>query len=263
MCKDLKECIIEESRHLVKINVYRNGNQWTFSTEGKSYVAICDEEGFVDLLRKLKAKDDKEEPRSFRSETYKQIAQEIIDGTDRTIYVWNTDLNFVWGKGSAIYKQEGVKRIKKRIKERDDFMNGTDTITIKEEFKIPGTNIVLEEGDEISIVESQLDLKYCKKQLERMIQDSENEDFLLSGKVLEFSHPDNIEFTLTDMGGELDVKLQGDGRWKTEYHYSGMKNNKWVISKGTGYEELLKLLVEDDESVGGWFDLITNYKKYL
>ena len=166
--------------------------------------------------------------------------------------------------------------MKKVIRERDDFMNGTteyksdieesyypNIITIKEEFKIPGTNIVLEEGDKISIMESQLDLKYCKKQLERMIQDAEKEDLLLAGEVLEFSNPDNIKFTLRDMGGKLRVKLQGDGRWKTEYHYSEMEDNEWVITEGTGYEELLKLLVEDDESVGGWFGLITNYKKYL
>ena len=51
-------------------------------------------------------------------ETYKQIAQEIIDGKDRTIYVWNTDLNFVWGKGGVIYKQEGGKCMKKRIHKR-------------------------------------------------------------------------------------------------------------------------------------------------
>lgn len=85
--------IYHEARRLIKIEVLYNGSRgWTLTWEGKFKAIYGSVEDFAKLLRAIKAKDDATDPPSARSMTYLEIAQEIADGKDRTIWVWSNDL---------------------------------------------------------------------------------------------------------------------------------------------------------------------------
>ena len=84
--------VLNESRHLVKIEVFVSMGAFTFNFEGRAFVFRGNFEEFRRFLMAIKAKDNKEDPRSFRSETYARIATEIMDGTDSIIYAYSSDL---------------------------------------------------------------------------------------------------------------------------------------------------------------------------
>ena len=166
------------------------------------------------------------------------------------------------------------KCMKKRIKEGDDFMNGTaeyksdieksyspNIITIKEEFKIPGTNIVLEEGDRISIMESKVDLKHCADQLEKMFRSYDYDDFCIFFLDEEETR---LRFRVKSSTGSLVILLDSDGKWKIMVH--DLIGDDWttVTHRGVGYEKLIKKIAEDDEGefALGW-GCRMDYKKYL
>ena len=98
-------------RYLVRCKVYKNGNAWTMnSNKGGTRVFNGDIDAFAKFLMKIKAKDDAEDPRSYRSMTYRNMAQEIADGGDNVIYVWSNN----WpdkGKSAKVYRSEDVKRM--------------------------------------------------------------------------------------------------------------------------------------------------------
>lgn len=85
--------IYHEARRLVKVEVLYDGHRgWTLNWGHQFKVFRGDLEEFAKFLARLKAKDDKVAPASHRSLTYRQIAQEIADGTDRMIWIWDNDL---------------------------------------------------------------------------------------------------------------------------------------------------------------------------
>ena len=133
-----------------------------------------------------------------------------------------------------------------------------EQIEITEEFKIPGTNIVLEEGDKISIMESELDLKYCATQLEKMFRSYDYDDFDITIKGMK------LYFKVESSSGWLTIILNSNEEWGIEVHDRGEDGWFTVINKGVGYEELLKGIAEDDdgEFAAAWgFGM--DYKKYL
>jgi hypothetical protein len=83
-----------ESRKLIQVEVLYNGSRgWTLNWGKGSFKSIYGSvEEFATILKKLKAKDNFQDPHSFRSMTYLQIAQEIANGSDRTIWIWEKDL---------------------------------------------------------------------------------------------------------------------------------------------------------------------------
>lgn len=93
-------------RYLVKCKVYKHGNQWTLNSDkGGTRVFNGSIEGFAKFLRKIQAKDDAVDPKTFRSMTYMNIAQEIADGGDNVIYVWSN----MWpdnGKKTKVYSED-------------------------------------------------------------------------------------------------------------------------------------------------------------
>jgi len=77
-------------RYLVRIEVLFDGNsRWTMLFEQRQKIVFGDKEQFARLLRKLGASDDKFDPKSFRSMTYKNIVEEIMEGKDRIIWIWS------------------------------------------------------------------------------------------------------------------------------------------------------------------------------
>lgn len=88
--------IYHEGKKLIKVKVLFDGNRgWTLSWNNKFKSFFGSREDFAKLLQKVKAKDDAQSPKSFRSMTYLSIAQEIADGTDTTIWIWEKDLNLI------------------------------------------------------------------------------------------------------------------------------------------------------------------------
>lgn len=84
---------IEELRSLVLVNVYWNGKTgWSLSFIGGNKVFNGTGENFAKFLRKVQAKDSTH-PRSQRNKTYQEIVNDIMDGKERTIYIWSNILN--------------------------------------------------------------------------------------------------------------------------------------------------------------------------
>lgn len=82
-----------EGGKLQKVEVLYDGHRgWTLNWNNNFKVVYGSIEEFAKFLMKVQAKDNFQEPRSFRSMTYQQIAQEIANGSDRTIWVWERNL---------------------------------------------------------------------------------------------------------------------------------------------------------------------------
>ncbi len=84
----------EEDRKLKKVTVVPDkGKNWTLQWDTGFYVFYGDDiEKFSKFLMKIHAKDNKEDPRSYRSLKYLDMAKEITNGMDTTIWVWEKDL---------------------------------------------------------------------------------------------------------------------------------------------------------------------------
>lgn len=89
-----KEIFLKEAT-LVKIEVFNDGDSWSMQWPKGNFVFRGKVEEFGKFLMKLKASDDKEDPRSHRSLKYLEIAKEIQYGHDRYIWVWQHILNKV------------------------------------------------------------------------------------------------------------------------------------------------------------------------
>lgn len=85
-------------RKLLKVKVINDGGTgWVLSYRGGQKVFHGDVDEFAKFLQKIKASDNETAPRSTRNKTYKNIAQEIQTGTDRIIWVWNTNMKKIDG----------------------------------------------------------------------------------------------------------------------------------------------------------------------
>ncbi len=84
----------EEGKKLKKVIVTPDkGKNWTLQWDNGFYVFHGDNiEKFSKFLMKIHAKDNKKEPRSYRSLKYLDLAKEITNGIDTTIWVWEKDL---------------------------------------------------------------------------------------------------------------------------------------------------------------------------
>lgn len=89
---------VNEYTALLRIRVfYAGGGVYTFNIESGAkkapdqYVFRGDHDSFVRFLMGIKAKDNKTWPRSVRGERYADIADEIENGSDQIIYVWEHD----------------------------------------------------------------------------------------------------------------------------------------------------------------------------
>lgn len=87
---------LKEYTALLKIRVFHTGGAYTFNIEtgarrAKNYIFRGDHDAFVRFLMGIKAKDNKTWPRSVRGERYSDIADEIENGSDQIIYVWEHD----------------------------------------------------------------------------------------------------------------------------------------------------------------------------
>ena len=77
---------------LAKVEVFNDGNNWSMQWNGHTYTFQGTIEQFSKVLMKIKAADNYEEPRSYRSMKYVDIANEIANGQDRIIWAWEHTL---------------------------------------------------------------------------------------------------------------------------------------------------------------------------
>jgi len=83
----------DEGKKLVKVKVLFDGSRgWTLSWGNKFKTFFGSNEDFAKVLKKVKAKDNFKQPKSFRSMTYLSIVKEINSGADTTIWIWEKDL---------------------------------------------------------------------------------------------------------------------------------------------------------------------------
>ena len=78
-----------EVNRLIKVKVLYDGNKaWTLRWGKQFHVFRGSIEQFTKLLIKIKAKDTQSQPNSFRGMKYSDIANEITNGKDSEIWVW-------------------------------------------------------------------------------------------------------------------------------------------------------------------------------
>jgi hypothetical protein len=88
--------MISDSRKLKKVTVLCDGgNRWTLQWDTGFHVFMGTIEEFSKFLQRIKAKDTKKEPSSFRSMKYYDIAVELTNGIDISIWVWEKDLKVI------------------------------------------------------------------------------------------------------------------------------------------------------------------------
>lgn len=111
---------MKEYTALLRIRVFYTGGAYTFNIESgarkapNQYVFRGDHDSFVRFLMGIKAKDNKTWPRSVRGERYADIADEIENGSDQIIYVWEHDYLRYLNK-----KKES--RVRESVMDIDDF----------------------------------------------------------------------------------------------------------------------------------------------
>lgn len=82
-----------EDRKLIKVTILHDGsNAWTLQWKGGVKVVRGEREDLVRVLKRIKAKDNQGVPRSNRVLRYSDIVDEVTDGTDLTVWVWEKDL---------------------------------------------------------------------------------------------------------------------------------------------------------------------------
>jgi hypothetical protein len=177
---------------LVPVKVYNQGKFWSFNFAGGTKSFYGDFEKFRLFLKRIQAIDFDSTPKSKRQKTFDQIAQDVVSGVDNKIYVWKHILDkqdmFI-NYGEDVQDQIDIKELESDIKqleidkletedsqEKEDIQIKIDDlkdrieslkqresamkeIKIKEEFKIPGTDIILEEGDKIQIKEDNREIE--------------------------------------------------------------------------------------------------------
>jgi glutamate synthase domain-containing protein 1 len=87
--------LLEETR-LIEITVNKiSNNMYIFLFNDNFFKFVItdlnnEENELALFLKRLKAKDDSNSPRSKRFLTYKELAKEIMDGSDNIIYIWSS-----------------------------------------------------------------------------------------------------------------------------------------------------------------------------
>jgi hypothetical protein len=88
--------VIEAGKSLIKVTVLGDPLiGFSFITPRRTKVFHGDRIALAKFLQKIQAKDDETSPRSERGVTYQAMADEIIDGTDTTIWVWSTMMDLL------------------------------------------------------------------------------------------------------------------------------------------------------------------------
>jgi hypothetical protein len=106
--------IIQEYRHLEILKCYYNEpmDVFVFNCVGKKItIQYASPEQIATVFRKARVKDDSE-PRSAREKTYLEMVASVMDGTDQTNYLWNTDVNTFFTACEALIQSRIGQQVK-------------------------------------------------------------------------------------------------------------------------------------------------------
>ena len=99
----MKIVLKESPNKLIRIDVFYNDNCWVLNPKQyldgsrsieKDYIFKGDIDEFTKFLMSIRAKDTASMPASYRSKTYRQMAQDIVDRVDTEIWVWRRHWKF-------------------------------------------------------------------------------------------------------------------------------------------------------------------------
>lgn len=88
--------IFKEARHLETLKCYYNEPMdcFIFHCAGKKVtIQYASPEQIASVFRKAQVKDEETTPRSTRGKTYLEMVAAVIDGTDRTNFLWSTHVD--------------------------------------------------------------------------------------------------------------------------------------------------------------------------
>lgn len=112
---------VKEARSLIKVSVLYDGRgSYTLNYSGGVHTFTGSVEEFAKFLRRVKASDDKVDPKSNRSETYLGMAHEITSGADPIIWLWSNILSQF--KGIPIFMKDN-KMEEKSIAGKNNLTN--------------------------------------------------------------------------------------------------------------------------------------------
>lgn len=231
---------IDEAK-LVKIEVYNDGDTWTMLWKNGQYVHRGTVDSFAKLLMTLKAADDRTDPKSNRSMTYMNIAKEIQFGNDRIIWVFEhmlkrlykeSKMRNTWSEkakaetakcpdcGNKYLVQTGYcVSCKKKVADPKSEKK-KEEIEVMEDFRLPGTGIILEVGDRITVYRGEEEMRRVYKEekdpkVTKIIKDlaksygGSNED---QGKMVQLFR--GLAFSDDPEANKFMVELD---KWTTEY----------------------------------------------
>jgi hypothetical protein len=111
---NLQESKLKEIRSLVQVSIsYSDKGAFTLRWINGTKVYNGSPTGFAKFLMQIKAKDTATTPKSFRNFTYREIVQRIMDGNDKSVWVWSNILN-------KIKQSPGLTIFESNLKENVD-----------------------------------------------------------------------------------------------------------------------------------------------
>lgn len=113
--------ILIESRHLAALAcLYEPGTgTYLFSCEGRKASVRASADDIAKLFRIAHVKDEATEPASARDKTYMQMAQAVINGTDKMNYIWSSNVDaFFNGCADIVNKSKEITEGKMYILQR-------------------------------------------------------------------------------------------------------------------------------------------------
>lgn len=87
--------MILDQHSLEKVTIIYSDGVWSMMWNRGAHTFHGDELDFARLLRKIKAFDSNSSPKSFRDETYIEMARKIKAGLDNYIWVWQFNLKLL------------------------------------------------------------------------------------------------------------------------------------------------------------------------
>jgi hypothetical protein len=107
--------VFKEARHLETLKCYYNEPMDVFifhCAEKKITIQYASPEQIASVFRKAQVKDESTEPRSARGKTYLEMVAAVINGTDQTNYLWNTNVDTFFAACEALVQSRIGQQVK-------------------------------------------------------------------------------------------------------------------------------------------------------
>ena len=99
--------ILKEARHLETLKCFYNEQMdvFVFTCAGKKItIQYATAEQIASIFQKAQVKDEHSAPRSLRGKTYLEMAKAVIDGSDKTNYLWSNYVDIFFNACDELIK---------------------------------------------------------------------------------------------------------------------------------------------------------------